>query len=1431
MSNYFFKPAFDVLDIFRKKYERISLSILTTYVTILGMFKLLFIFALFLTAFPLQILTPPEVKAEDKTNLEVLQKHKGKQKEIEIAADRLVIKLKPGTSLENQPDNKVKTRKEGSGLFNTSSLDKTLNKVGARNAKKAISKFKAETSSVNIFGFKIPTNKDTSDLSRYYTINFNPKSVGIFASSKNVTENTKKFKLSDQSEEFQKYQLLLRMIKANPDVEDVQLSYVYRKIEDTNIATGSAEPSPTVTPSPSASSSPTPSPSSTPTFNSSEATSSAYPDDPYFSSANSWNQGYDDEWDMKKIQADKAWPLIASSSVTIVATSDTGIDYNHEDLKDVVWTDANGKHGFDFVNNDDDPIDDEGHGTHVSGIVGASVNNGSGVVGVSSKVQIMAVKGLDQFGSGFDDQLATGIIWAADHGAKVINMSWGGYGDSPILNQALQYANSLGVTLVAAAGNDDTNVQYFFPANQPNVIAVGASDQNDQKTVFSNWGAKIDLIAPGGGNSSECSSDMCYNILSTKAQSSTFASILDVNTQGTGYMRLAGTSMAAPHVTGAAATVISKNNTLTPTQVRAVLLNSADDVGAIGRDDDSGMGRVNVYRAVTEMNTSPIAHGEVLVPQNLQIIRKTKDIIGTVEQAVNSSFTIEYSKSSQGPWQGSGITLTSGGTGNIIKGKLGTWDTTVVTDGRYYLKLSIKQDNLPTVITNLTEVAISNNLAQGWPALLTGQGQQFGPLINGDLEDNGVDQTLTQLGPELFVLNAKGQISNNWPLALIDYQSYSFFKPAIGELINSNAGKEVVVASTGSKVGDSNVLPKGLYMFDSKGNTLPNWPKSQANGTALNIDQDFQYTPVIADIDLDGKNDIVYPNFNDINTDLLTVFKPDGTALSGFPVKLPGFIISTTNPVLVTKVNGQIRLILFVYDTTLNSTVLVQYDKGGNLVNNKNVGNIFPSNIFMADVNSDNTPEIVWAQTQYPKENTSETFKIIYHAFDFTGAEIADWPKTIDTKIKNTYTCDKYFCYTLSYFINSSTLPSDLDNDGKIDLVTTGTNLYRDNRYQSLSENITLFAMGNNGNQINTLLPENSKSLVTYTKQIIADTNGDGKQEIVYLGKDKYEGQYYLSSIQLDNPAKVILDTLLGTIGQNCANFYSDTMGPSVAYLDNSGRASIITPACKFITDDFMQEKFELQTIKTTGPITKHAWPQYLHDSKHSAQYSLVADPTLGIGLVGSWKMDETSGNKALDSSGNNYAASFVGNVGVGASGRFGKALSFDGKGSLAKADPPRSGRNSITTAGWVNFDTPSNLGNKDAYHDLFGWTADFRLYFRTYTQEPGPGYFLWLQGTTANSYQVHNISSVYNLPKKLTGWHHLAATYDGNQARIYLDGVAVKSQNVIDTGIKNTGGMRSFHIGGDSETKQYFDGAIDEVRLYYRALTGTEINQLFSPL
>jgi thermitase len=211
------------------------------------------------------------------------------------------------------------------------------------------------------------------------------------------------------------------------------------------------------------------------------------------------------------IDAPEAWDTITDCSSVIVAVVDTGINYNHRDLSENMW-DGSGEgypnHGYDFVDNDNDPMDMNGHGTHVAGIIGAHGDDGIGVCGVCWTVQLMAVRVLDASGAGTSTSVAQGINFAVDHGAHVINLSLGGPGDSTLLS-AIKYARSNGVIVAAAAGNSQTSsTNNAYPAAYTanacpgtdccdNVIAVGAVDQNGDLASFSNFGTWVSIAAPG----------------------------------------------------------------------------------------------------------------------------------------------------------------------------------------------------------------------------------------------------------------------------------------------------------------------------------------------------------------------------------------------------------------------------------------------------------------------------------------------------------------------------------------------------------------------------------------------------------------------------------------------------------------------------------------------------------------------------------------------------------------------------------------------------------------------------------------------------------------------------------------------------------------------------------------------------------------------
>lgn len=270
-----------------------------------------------------------------------------------------------------------------------------------------------------------------------------------------------------------------------------------------------------------------------------------------------WSQ----QWGPQRIHCAEAWDSGTGSSSVKIAIVDTGIDYNHEDITANYVTG-----GHDWINGDNDPMDDNNHGTHCAGIAAAVMNNAKGIAGVA-QVKLMAEKVLNSGGQGTSDSVANGITHAADNGANVISMSLGSSGSSSVIEDACNYAyNTKGVVLVAASGNDG-QPQVSYPAGYDSVIAVGAINQNDQRCDFSNYGDKLELMAPG------------YQVLST--------------VRNNGYDSYDGTSMACPHVAGVAALAISKNPGQNNAWIREKLDDSAEDLGDAGKDIYYGYGLVD----------------------------------------------------------------------------------------------------------------------------------------------------------------------------------------------------------------------------------------------------------------------------------------------------------------------------------------------------------------------------------------------------------------------------------------------------------------------------------------------------------------------------------------------------------------------------------------------------------------------------------------------------------------------------------------------------------------------------------------------------------------------------------------------------------------------------------------------------------------------
>lgn len=277
--------------------------------------------------------------------------------------------------------------------------------------------------------------------------------------------------------------------------------------------------------------------------------------------------GYANQWALPKIRAPEAWDLTKGSSTIRIAILDTGIDQDHEDLKAKIVANMN----FTTSRTVDDR---HGHGTHCAGIAAAVTDNGKGVAGVGFHTSLMNVKVLGDNGSGQYSWIANGIIWAADNGAHVISMSLGGSSSSTTLQQAVAYAYNKGAVLVAAAGNSNTSSP-SYPAYYEQCIAVAATDQNDAKASFSNYGSWVDIAAPG------------VSIYSTLPN--------HPNRIGTrNYGSLSGTSMATPHVAGVAALIKARYPNMSNAEIAQRIISTGDPTTGF----NPPLARVNAYKAV-----------------------------------------------------------------------------------------------------------------------------------------------------------------------------------------------------------------------------------------------------------------------------------------------------------------------------------------------------------------------------------------------------------------------------------------------------------------------------------------------------------------------------------------------------------------------------------------------------------------------------------------------------------------------------------------------------------------------------------------------------------------------------------------------------------------------------------------------------------------
>ena len=866
------------------------------------------------------------------------------------------------------------------------------------------------------------------------------------------------------------------------------------------------------------------------------------PNDPYYASSGAWRQSFQDLWGLQNIAAETAWNFSQGAGV-VVAVIDTGIDYNHEDISTNVWTnpgeipgnnvddDRNGfvddVRGWDFVTIDDtppdnDPIDDFGHGTHVAGTIAAVGNNAVGIIGVAPKARVMALKGLDKRGTGSLTDLANAVYYAADNGAQVINASWGGFGTTPqTLIDAITYAHDIkNVVFVAAAGNNNWDVgsqDYgFWPANIRDSIAISAFDHTDTKASFSNFGAKIDVAAPGGGDTD--STGLIYlpnrSILSLKSAISDPAIAAPGLILANNYLRQAGTSMAAPHVAGVAALVRSLHPEFSAEQVRQAFRRGTDDVNTAGLDTYSGYGRVNATKALAE--SAPLAVQIASPATGIITGVEQLNILGTANGPNFVSWRLEYgSGAAPKSWA-----LINSSSFPITEGSLATWDLRSVSDGIYTLRLTARdsfgktyedrlnitidqvviKDPPPNKILGLRGglIKITGTVSPGnfsnytirilravdnWyttspsksyltnPSItLTNGGfQKVFESVLGTWDTTGVPAD--QYHIELKVTLTNGSVIYEYASVFIDPSLHPGWPQDLG-LIGSTAWTLSITDHLGAADvnGDGSadlIVGYGdtIRIFDHSGALLPGWPQSV---DPTHVGRLTQVSPAVGDLTGDGKPEIVAA------AGQVFIWEANGTLLPGWPKSMGSQLVGLA----IDDLNGD------------GVNEVIGTDAGGQVKVFDNNGISFPgwpktlsaSSTFMVltpaaigDVDRDGKKEIAVAVKGSPTD---------LYLLRFDGTVMPGWPKAINPTLVN------FISYSYPEM-------GDLDGDGDLEVVIG-------------SGDGKVYAFHHDGTDV-AGWPQ-----VTQTSEVnspaIGDIDGDGRPEVVAgIRNTIYENGFYVN--------------------------------------------------------------------------------------------------------------------------------------------------------------------------------------------------------------------------------------------------------------------------------------------------------------------------------
>ena len=911
---------------------------------------------------------------------------------------------------------------------------------------------------------------------------------------------------------------------------------------------------------------------------------SATPNDTYYSTTGIFGSR-PDMWGLRKIQTSTAWDKTTGSDSVIVAVVDTGVDYNHPDLKNQILRDTVGKViGYDYYNYDADPMDDNGHGTHVAGTIGAVGNNdpnhqtdsGTRVVGVNWKVKIMPVKGIAASGSGPGDALVNSIKFAVDNGAKVINNSWGCDCITSYFDDIINYSYNNGALNVFAAGNSRMDVANASPAGHPLALTVAATNYSDQRACFSNYGFAVDVAAPGG-DSSSCGGPDDYILSARSSQSGSWFPPTPTN-----YYAIArGTSMAAPHAAGLAALVLAAHPDFSIEEVRQILRNSADDVFGADWTKDTGHGRINASKAVSTNLAPPTAL--IFFPEKDNLTNFAEPGKLTVTGTATSRYGIQKYEvfvgvgTSPSNWM-----LKATGTLSVQNGTLAQIDVGTLSSNLYSIRLLVTDKN-----SNNSEdrsfFTYDDELMPGWPKQFASLNTPFASqAIFTDLEGDGKQEivyawTEFAVTSQIMVWNIDGSVKPGWPLLVNGYPTH-----LLVDDLDGDGKKEIVIARFwGGVAGVVYVLKYNGQSYSSV------WPKTFSEGSG-------RYTVATADLNKDGKKEVLVATSDDGR---IYAFKLDGSTLAGWgDVKMPGTIENNgyLGGVSVADLDGDGSLEVFIGNP--NGNIYAFMANGQQLSGWPQAsGSPFVfAPVALADINNDGKKEVIakgtTCTTAYPLIDT-------FSVWNYSGKLL--WRQSASMNLSGT---------------NGSSAPvvGDVNGDGKKEVIfadVTGLHVF-DPTGKELAG-----------------WPRSDLMSSQATPSLV-DINNDSRPDIA-TGHNVRSGGSLASGFH-------ITDYQGNTLWQR--DYDATYIAPTVGDLDGDGKLEVGGSI------DFTNNFFLWKVKNSAVAANSLPWPMYMHDPAHTGEYiaqggpSDTQPPTVSI---------TSPANGATVSGTVNVAASASDNVGV----------------------------------------------------------------------------------------------------------------------------------------------------------------------------------------